>query len=141
MLIYKDFKFDAAHMIQDHFGKCKNLHGHTYNLRVYLKSENVNDETGVVLDYYNVKEIINPLIERLDHSFICNINDPVQNEFKRLLLDNKMKVVLMQTQTTAENIAIHIYKYLKSFEFLKDFKIKILINETPNTGAEYGDSL
>ncbi|MCD6102754.1 MAG: 6-carboxytetrahydropterin synthase, partial [Thermotogaceae bacterium] len=34
MLISKEFTFDAAHRLMKYKGKCENLHGHTYKLRV-----------------------------------------------------------------------------------------------------------
>ena len=39
MEIYKDFSFDSAHFLPNvpDGHKCKNMHGHTYKLRVFVK--------------------------------------------------------------------------------------------------------
>ncbi|MGB0390019.1 MAG: 6-pyruvoyl trahydropterin synthase family protein, partial [Salibacteraceae bacterium] len=39
MLIYKHFSFDSAHELPNvpEGHKCKNLHGHTYHLTVFLE--------------------------------------------------------------------------------------------------------
>jgi len=34
MLICKEFTFDSAHHLVAYKGKCENVHGHTYKLRV-----------------------------------------------------------------------------------------------------------
>ncbi|HDM22763.1 MAG TPA: 6-carboxytetrahydropterin synthase, partial [Methanomicrobia archaeon] len=59
--------FDAAHRIPDHSGKCKNLHGHTYKLIVTMEGE-VKD--GMVIDFEDMKNIVDPVIEKYDHSYL-----------------------------------------------------------------------
>ena len=39
MRIGKLFKFEAAHRLPNHPGKCKNLHGHSYKLEVVVNGE------------------------------------------------------------------------------------------------------
>ena len=36
MKVGKQFSFDASHQLVGHFGKCANLHGHTYKVEVVL---------------------------------------------------------------------------------------------------------
>jgi 6-pyruvoyltetrahydropterin/6-carboxytetrahydropterin synthase len=68
----KTFRFEAAHQIHNHPGKCKNLHGHSWVLTVTIEGK-MNIETGMVLDFYEIKSTFDPLIETLDHSFLNNI--------------------------------------------------------------------
>ena len=57
MKVGKQFSFDAAHQLVGHFGKCANLHGHTYKVEVVLTGS-INDSgssEGMVVDFYHVK--------------------------------------------------------------------------------------
>lgn len=74
MKIFKSFKFDAAHKLTlPYESKCNNLHGHTYKLEIGIEGQ-IN-ETGMVLDFKELKEMINPIIEKYDHSFLNNFFD------------------------------------------------------------------
>ena len=71
--ITKKFEFEAAHMLPNHKGKCKNLHGHRYELEVTVRGP-INSE-GMVMDFSDLKEMVNELvIDRFDHS--C-LNDKI----------------------------------------------------------------
>ena len=70
--ISREFHFEAAHHIPNHKGACQNLHGHTYKGEVTVSS-GVLDDMGMVMDYSDLKEIINRVIvDVFDHS---NLND------------------------------------------------------------------
>lgn len=67
MEISKTFTFEAAHVLPKHPGKCSNLHGHSWKLRVYVKGE-VNTDTGFVMDYVDIKTPVEQqIISELDH--------------------------------------------------------------------------
>jgi len=66
MLVVKQFTFDAAHYLPEHPGKCRNLHGHTYKLEVGVEGF-VDLKTGMVIDFGDLKEFVNPIVEKLDH--------------------------------------------------------------------------
>lgn len=73
MRITTEFHFDAAHRLpkvpEGH--KCGRLHGHTYRLLVTVDGP-VRDD-GFVIDFADVKSVINPLIKQLDHHFLNKI--------------------------------------------------------------------
>lgn len=75
MIIGKQFKFDAAHYLPYYQGKCNNMHGHTWTVDIELEGP-VGEDTGMVIDFVKVKELMDPILERLDHaelnSFIDN---------------------------------------------------------------------
>lgn len=141
--ISKKFKFDAAHMVYEHFGKCKNLHGHTYVVEVFVNKGTIDSNSGVIIDYYHLNQIVKPLIEELDHSFMVYVNDPLQNSIGALLLNVGIKkVVKFDFQTTAENLAYYFCKKIKE-EFVKngynvnDYTVEVCVHETENTSASY----
>jgi len=81
--ISKKFRFDAAHFLPHHEGKCKNLHGHTWELEVGISApfevvarddRGMMADKGMVMDYAMLKEIVDStIIERLDHSDLNKI--------------------------------------------------------------------
>jgi len=74
MKLYKEFTFEAAHKLplvhKDH--KCFQLHGHSFKVRVYV--EGPVNELGWVIDFADLKAICKPWIEKLDHSFLNEID-------------------------------------------------------------------
>ena len=57
--ITKKFRFEAAHALYGYDGKCKNIHGHNYNLFVTVIGVPVNESTnvkyGMVMDFSDLK--------------------------------------------------------------------------------------
>jgi 6-pyruvoyltetrahydropterin/6-carboxytetrahydropterin synthase len=74
MLIYKEFTFDSAHKLPNvpDGHKCKNLHGHTYKLTVYLEGE-IDEKLGWVMDFNELKQVMKPLINRMDHHYLNDL--------------------------------------------------------------------
>jgi len=70
--IFKDFTFSAAHAIRGHTRGCENLHGHNYRVRVYLEAERL-DELGMVLDFADLKEMMQEILGPFDHRVINDI--------------------------------------------------------------------
>ena len=73
--VTKIFKFDAAHLLPDYVGKCKNLHGHSWRLDVEV--EGMADAVlypTMVLDFGDLKKIVNEaVIDKLDHQYINDV--------------------------------------------------------------------
>jgi len=69
MEICKEFTFEASHVLPHHKGKCSNLHGHSWKLTVYMRGP-VDGETGMVVDYADIKSSIQPIIDDLDHAHL-----------------------------------------------------------------------
>ena len=61
----------AAHFIEGHEGKCKNLHGHTWKIEVTVISEKLND-IGMVADFAVLKKKLRGTLNETDH--VC-LND------------------------------------------------------------------
>ena len=70
--IFKDFTFAAAHAIRGHTRGCENLHGHNYRVRVHLQAERL-DELGMVLDFADLKEMMQEILGPFDHRVINDI--------------------------------------------------------------------
>ena len=61
--------FAAAHQLRNYKGKCENLHGHNYKVRVTVGGEKLN-ATGLVADFGEVKAVLREVANRLDHRFL-----------------------------------------------------------------------
>lgn len=132
MKIAKEFRWEMGHRLPFHNGKCKNLHGHSYKCMIELSGN--AEENGMVLDYYDVKRIIEPIIDNLDHSFMVYKED---HELLEMLKKLNSKMVVVNFQSTAENICIFLLDEIKKTELPPNInKIKVRIFETENTYAE-----
>ena len=71
--IAAQFGFEAAHRLPNlpDGHKCKNLHGHNYRLEVSI--EGPLAERGFVMDYAELEAIVDPIIKRVDHRFLNEI--------------------------------------------------------------------
>ena len=131
--IAKEFRWEMSHRLPFHDGLCKNVHGHSYKLLVEIEGD-LNDN-GMLLDYYDLKKIVFPLIDKLDHCCLCDKNDSVLIDF---LNQNEMKYLVIDKYTTAENIAQFIIEEL-SLSISKHAnidKIKLRLFETSEVYAE-----
>ena len=132
MKIGKEFKWEMGHRLPEHFGQCKNIHGHSYKMLVEFEGE--LDENGMVIDYYDVEKIVNPVIEKLDHAFLVNKNDKLTIGFLEKL--NSKKVVV-DFESTAENICRYLLTQIKSVKLPSNVKaIMVRVSETDEDYAE-----
>lgn len=115
MVIYKKFAFDSAHFLPNvpEGHKCKNMHGHTYNLTVYLDGD-LDTELQWVMDFKELKDVVKPVIDRIDHQLLNDIEG----------LENP----------TAERIVVWIWEQIQPKLPLLS---KLELNETPTSGAVY----
>ena len=72
--LFKDFQFEAAHLLphvpEGH--KCGRLHGHSFMVRLEITGE-VDAHTGWVMDFAELKAMFNPVWQRLDHHYLNEI--------------------------------------------------------------------
>ncbi len=137
--IAKDFRWEMAHRLPDHSGGCRNVHGHSYRMWVELAGE--PDEMGMVLDYFDLKKMVDPLIAEIDHAFLCDRSDTLIVDF---LESSGLKAVYVTFPTTAENLAKWFFERLKPlFHAQNDVsamkhlhELRVRIQETERTYAE-----
>ena len=111
----RDFTFEAAHLLpkapEGH--KCRRLHGHSFRVEVCVEGE-VDPATGWLLDYGEIRRLVEPLRAQLDHYYL--------NEVKGL------------ENATSENLAWWIWERLRpSLPSL----VKITVHETCEARCEY----
>jgi 6-pyruvoyltetrahydropterin/6-carboxytetrahydropterin synthase len=64
--------FAAGHYLRNYKGKCENPHGHNYKVRVTLAGQEL-DKAGLLLDFKDLKEALKPVVDRLDHQMINDV--------------------------------------------------------------------
>ena len=69
--------FAAGHYLRNYRGKCENPHGHNYKVRVTLAGKEL-DKAGLLLDFKDLRDVMKPAIDRLDHQMINDV-EPFTN--------------------------------------------------------------
>ncbi len=132
MKIAKEFDWEMGHRLTFHKGKCRNIHGHSYKMMIEFTGS--SDEDGMVLDYYDVKERIQPLVDELDHAFMVKKDD---EELLSFLQKFNYLHVIVDFESTAENIVGYFLNKIKDINLPDNIsRIKVRILETEHTYAE-----
>lgn len=132
--IAKDFTWEMSHRLTFHKGLCKNIHGHSYKVRIYLTGE--LDENGMIIDFYDLQKIVDPfLMGVLDHAFVCSYDDTEVIDF---LKKNNWRHYIMDKTSTCENMCfmfIDAFKdELAKITNINSFKVRVY--ETADAFAE-----
>ena len=70
--IKKGLEVSASHQLKLNYeSKCENLHGHNWNIEIYLRSEKL-DENGMVMDFTIIKKKI---MDKMDHKNLNEVFD------------------------------------------------------------------
>jgi 6-pyruvoyltetrahydropterin/6-carboxytetrahydropterin synthase len=112
MRVARDFTFEAAHLLPDHPGKCRRLHGHGYRLRVVCDAP-VDPSTGLAIDFQEIKRVVEDrVLEPLDHTHLNEVL-PIPS---------------------AENLAIWIWDRLRGAGLPV---VEVVVHETDDCSVSY----
>ena len=83
--------FSGAHNLRNYKGKCEALHGHNWKVEVVVASSSLND-TGMVMDFSDLKKLTKEVIEKLDHGYLNDIeyfkkNNPCSEVIAKYIYD------------------------------------------------------
>jgi 6-pyruvoyltetrahydropterin/6-carboxytetrahydropterin synthase len=67
-----DETFSAGHALRGYKGKCENVHGHNYKVRVTLEGPEL-DSIGLLCDFTHLKRVIREVTNRIDHKFLNDL--------------------------------------------------------------------
>ena len=87
-------EFSAAHNLRNFRGKCEALHGHNWKVEVVLSGKDL-DDSGVVLDFAEVKAATGEIISEIDHRYLNDLP------------------FFMENNPSSENIARYIFHRLR----------------------------
>ena len=110
--------FDAAHFLWKYEGKCRNIHGHRWNVVAKIKSQELEQEgqtRGMVVDFGNLKK-------------------DLKAETVAALQNEDFRLEEVSFRPTAENFAYYFYKELTNLGYGVHC---VEVYETPNNCAVY----
>jgi len=87
-------EFSAAHNLRNFRGKCEALHGHNWKVEVVLSGKDL-DDSGVVLDFAEVKGATSEIMSEIDHRYLNDLP------------------FFMENNPSSENIARYIFHRLQ----------------------------
>jgi 6-pyruvoyltetrahydropterin/6-carboxytetrahydropterin synthase len=130
--ITKQIRFEAAHRLPDHDGKCQRLHGHSWVGRVYLRGalDDLNDkgpQRGMLADFGRVADVLKDIRDQyLDHHHLNESLDlyPTSEKIAAWLF-NKV------TNRTRKRHGDELAQYISATE----------IEETCTSSAKYESNL
>ena len=103
--IYKETHFDASHRLMHYEGKCSRLHGHRWEVEVWMEGT-IDATSKILLDYNIIKQVV----EVYDHQVILNKDDPMVKALSPFQLP-----VLTDGDPTSELLAEDIRERLNRF--------------------------
>ena len=136
----KEFRFEMAHALWNYDGLCKNIHGHSYILRVTVIGTPINDDNhvknGMVMDFGDLKRIVNEqIVDRLDHTVVLNEESPYQKVLELPQMGGRH--VITPYQPTCENMLVDFAQRIKS-NLSQNVELHSLrLHETANSFAEW----
>lgn len=114
--------FSSGHYLRNYHGKCENPHGHNYKVRVTLRGEALGN-SGLLLDFKDLKQVMHPIIERIDHQMLNDLEP------------------FTKINPSAENLARYFYdETSRQLAALTEGRVRVkdcTIYETDTTTATY----
>ncbi|MGA1874326.1 MAG: 6-carboxytetrahydropterin synthase QueD [bacterium] len=115
--------FAAAHQLRGYGGKCEDLHGHNWQVQLYVRADDLN-EIGLAVDFKEMKGCLRTILQSLDHRYLNDLS-PFQT-----------------CNPSSENIARYIYG--QASERFKGSKVRVdsvRVWESENAYAEFSEEL
>jgi 6-pyruvoyltetrahydropterin/6-carboxytetrahydropterin synthase len=110
--------FSAAHQLRNFKGRCEALHGHNWRVEVTVQGD-ILDEADILLDFGHLKELTRQALDRLDHTFL--------NELEPFTLRNP----------SSELLARHIFQHLAPLLPARARLNRVSVWESENSRASY----
>ena len=143
MLIRKKFKFEMAHrLVSSYSTRCQSIHGHSYTVDVVLKGETLNNDE-MLIDFGEVKAEMAEFLDVFDHTMVLAEHDPYRDRLMAIMIEGKMRCMVVSYNPTAERMAEHIFKEFAGRGFNLE---RVRVHETLTGWAEctsvnYSDKL
>ncbi len=138
--ITKEFKFEMAHALLGYDGPCRNIHGHSYGLKVTVAGIPVIDETnpklGMVMDFGDLKKIVRgAIVDEFDHALV--LNNKMPGTFIDELKENFERIIMVDYQPTSELMIIDFAERIQKL-LPQNVELKyLLLRETVTSYAEW----
>lgn len=128
--------FDSAHFLYGYDGKCRNIHGHRWQVFAEIFSEKLIAEgqcRAMVADFGDLKRDLRAAADYLDHSLIYE-KGSLKISTLTALNEENFRLIEVPFRPTAENFAEYFYELLSE----KGYNVlRVRVYETPDNCACY----
>lgn len=136
----KEFRFEMAHALWNYDGLCKNIHGHSYILRVTVIGTPISDDehvkNGMVMDFGDLKKIVHEqIVDKLDHAIVLSHKSPYS--LVQDLPQMGDRHLVTPYQPTCENMLIDFAARIKSQLPVNVALHSLRLHETASSFAEW----
>jgi len=107
--ITREYTWEMGHALWKHQGKCFSPHGHNYRMEVEVSGP-VDEESGMVLDFGQLDDVVAPEIIAHDHQFAMNAADERHHGGS---LHPDFGILEMPYEPTAENLALRFFHFIE----------------------------
>ena len=105
LTIEKSYHFYAAHRNEMLDDKCKNLHGHKYDVTCKFSFTQIGDD-GVTMLFSDIDRRLEPLFKsELDHSTLMSPTDPLRG----VLIKHEQKIIELPHGTSVELLCGYLF--------------------------------
>lgn len=117
--VFKEMSFSGAHHLRNYHGKCEEVHGHNWLVRVYARADEL-DAQGMVVDFTELKKAMKEVLSALDHRDVNTVPpfdtmNPSAENLARFIFDgvsekiNDKKVTISRVMVweTDESCAVY----------------------------------
>ncbi len=114
--------FSASHQLRNYQGKCEHLHGHNFLVEAQVCGTRVDPESGMLMDFKDLKSSLNAVLEQLDHKHLNDLPG------------------FRKKEPSSENLACFVYQELK--DRLKNYPVDldwVMVAEKDSSRAYYSE--
>lgn len=139
-ILTAEASFDSAHFLAGYNGKCRNIHGHRWLIKVEVagsKLQQAGQMRDMVIDFGDLKKEVKAIADYFDHGLIVEKNTLRAQTFAALQ-EEGFKLIEVDFRPTAEKLAKFIFDSLKD----KQLPVKqVTVYETPANSAAYSEAV
>ncbi len=112
-------RFSGAHHLRGYDGPCGKVHGHNWEIEVFLRGAGL-DDLGMLADFTIIKSAMREALTSLDHE---DLNDVA---------------AFTRRNPTSENIAKYLHERLSGMLDCPAFTVfRVRVSESPGASASY----
>ncbi|WP_457572100.1 6-carboxytetrahydropterin synthase QueD [Desulfovulcanus sp.] len=113
-------EFSASHQLRHYGGKCEELHGHNFQVEVEVCGNQLEPDTGILIDFKVLKEHLQTVLDKLDHKHLNDLDEfreenPssellakfIFKRMKNLLAGDKVKLSYVMVAEKDSSMAIY----------------------------------
>lgn len=120
MLLTRKYHFYAAHRNQELCDKCKNIHGHQYEVRVEF---DLKKESSITTLFAELDAKVKPIIDEYDHGMLIDKDDPLYIHL--LAFPETLKFKVFDAPTSVENLVEKLYFEIRDRTGLNVFAVEV----------------